>query len=508
MIVIQPHFARATDEPILRLNYGVVFNPIGSVHFGQDMWYHTFQIKLPIKQNHNDIGKCKIGSFKEKCQNFNEVISEINQIQRRTVYQLNETVKIINRIIPAKQQLNQKPSIKTKRAILGFIGSLSRTLFGTATIDDVNILAKHINALTSTTYEISKAIAKHADHDSSYLASVDKRISQVVKEVTENHNQINFMQNSIEFKIKSFAAIMSNLSKAYMKTIETSIDVHEKLNTLKLGIFDLVQGKLSPLLIKPRVLTTTINQIQELLHKQYHGFELVQHNPTYYYSSNNFLYSRKGVNIFILLKMPIIYNQMKNFKLYQVLTYPVPVNDSVHATQLIDTPDYIALSEDSNYYVKMSTLEVNKCHNDKNLQCPINKNMLSSQNACLPSILNNQVKMIKSHCEFRYLHNEIKSQIIHLKQSLVLIYRLDKLYLNCDGKEIEKTGCKFCIISIPCKCSVTADNIYLPPFLNHCHKADKVTTVYPVNLAVMQQFLLWNNFWIFLAIQHLIKYYK
>lgn len=55
---------------------------------------------------------------------------------------------------------------KSKRAILGFVGSLSKTLFGTATMDDVNILAQHINALTSRAILLTKAVTQHSNHES------------------------------------------------------------------------------------------------------------------------------------------------------------------------------------------------------------------------------------------------------------------------------------------------------------------------------------------------------
>jgi len=44
---------------------------------------------------------------------------------------------------------------RSKRAILSFVGQLSKTIFGTATMDDVNILTDQINALTTKTIKLS-----------------------------------------------------------------------------------------------------------------------------------------------------------------------------------------------------------------------------------------------------------------------------------------------------------------------------------------------------------------
>lgn len=57
-------------------------------------------------------------------------------------------------MIPQTQTLKKRQA----RALLPFIGSLSKSIFGTATMDDVNILAGHINALNSKTEKIAKAL--------------------------------------------------------------------------------------------------------------------------------------------------------------------------------------------------------------------------------------------------------------------------------------------------------------------------------------------------------------
>lgn len=44
-------------------------------------------------------------------------------------------------------------------------------------------------------------------------------------------------------------------------------------------------------------------------------------------------------------------------------------------------------------------------------------------------------------------------------------------------------------VKIPCLCSVTSNNLYLPPRLGKCNnRTDKVTILHPVNLALLQQF--------------------
>ena len=52
-------------------------------------------------------------------------------------------------------------SLKGKRNWFGAIGKLSKTIFGTATEDDTNLLARHINKLKEETANVIHAVQQH-----------------------------------------------------------------------------------------------------------------------------------------------------------------------------------------------------------------------------------------------------------------------------------------------------------------------------------------------------------
>lgn len=50
-------------------------------------------------------------------------------------------------------------------------------------------------------------------------------------------------------------------------------------------------------------------------------------------------------------------------------------------------------------------------------------------------------------------------------------------------------GCHFCIIDIPCKCSLSTKTLYFAPRLVNCYiQTEQYSTVHPVNLASLQEF--------------------
>jgi len=88
---------------------------------------------------------------------------------------------------------------------LSFVGQLSKTIFGTATMDDVNILADHINALTTKTIKLSNILSQHAKHESTFMHSVDQRIENLTISVSQVYLIPNCLlnQKNLKLKIKS-----------------------------------------------------------------------------------------------------------------------------------------------------------------------------------------------------------------------------------------------------------------------------------------------------------------
>lgn len=79
------------------------------------------------------------------------VLAQINSIRTETASRLNQTLNTVKSLIP-----HTNVSKRGKRSSLPFTGQFSRTLFGTATVDDVNVLARHINELNHRTMALRK----------------------------------------------------------------------------------------------------------------------------------------------------------------------------------------------------------------------------------------------------------------------------------------------------------------------------------------------------------------
>lgn len=153
-----------------------------------------------------------------------------------------------------------------------------------------------------------------------------------------------------------------------------------------------------------------------------------------YYSSNNFLYSKKNSDIFIMIKLPIAH-KMTKYRLYKVTSLPIPIHNTSHSTQLLDTPDYIAIFSDHTQYTYITRHELTKCiPYESNLHCQITKSLTNNNNACLIAIFDNEKEKANKCCNFRFQPNDITPKIIHLPSSSIALYQTQKPSIDCAGK--------------------------------------------------------------------------
>ena len=87
-------------------------------------------------------------------------LSQLDSARAETVARLNSTNQFTEHLI---SQAHVHKS-RSKRSLLPFIGTLSKGLFNTATMDDVNILATHMNKLNKMATNLAKALTQHEDH--------------------------------------------------------------------------------------------------------------------------------------------------------------------------------------------------------------------------------------------------------------------------------------------------------------------------------------------------------
>jgi hypothetical protein len=146
---------------------------------------------------------------KKTCEYINKVVTEINNVKINTKYFINESIN--TNLIPEKEHIRKS---RSKRSLLPCIGSLSKSLFNTATMDDVNLLAKHINVLNRLNRKLVASVHHHEDHLASYMQTANNRMSNLMSGMKENEVTITHilsqLYDSFDDLEKTFSSVCKN----------------------------------------------------------------------------------------------------------------------------------------------------------------------------------------------------------------------------------------------------------------------------------------------------------
>ena len=347
------------EEQMQRINYGVTFYKESNIVFGMEYWYHTFEIPLPSKVVVPVFPQCDI--VHQNCYILNQVITQLSALKTEVAVNINATVDVLHRILPKTNILSDIPiQSRTKRGLFDFVGSISRGLFGTATVEDVQKLARHVNILMNRDSKLAKAMTHHDEMLSSFMTKSDERFENMNAVEMNLETIVNITSETAKF-IAHFKDISLQLSNILISHMNQSSAIYKYLQNLKVGIDEITKGQLSPFLLSPKILHKVIRHIQIMLSEKFKGFYLLHTDVSYYFSKAQLLYARKHDTLYVTLKFPVS-TFSSPLLLYAVNSYPVPVNaSSNHGTQILDLPTHFVVTANKQYYASISYKQLHSC---------------------------------------------------------------------------------------------------------------------------------------------------
>ena len=327
------------DKSIHRLNYGVIFKGTNNLVITNEYWRHTYEIILPGFPPKDEIKADCLTLPSKICGAYMRFIHQIRDLQMETLSEFNHTMQFINENVPFLHITE-----RTRKSLLPFVGGLSKNLFGTATMEDVNILKAHINALTKNSRQVAKFMKMQTNHFSSFMTTTNKRFDDIQESVTENFKAITNLSKIISEQIQQAQTGILKLSGIYYSHLAVSSKLKKQYDTLKNSVMALIEGRLPPELISKATLEHSISEITKILSNEYSNFYLTIKDANWYTRYGTFIYKYYFGKIYITLKFPISHEK-EPLQLFEVISLPVPVNEtSTHATQLLDLPKYLAVT--------------------------------------------------------------------------------------------------------------------------------------------------------------------
>lgn len=203
-----------------------------------------------------------------QCKTAGHIIKTINQPRVECIANVNNTVEQIHHLIPTTTLPPQRTffrSLRSNRGLFDFVGRISKSLFGTAISDDINTLQIHMQTLNNNNIKLAKAKAQQDRHLSFFILTVDKRFNNIMAAVQENHQDAVALPDLARRSLDALDHDFVILSQLILKQTNTSAHLGEELVHIKLGIHDLVKGKLSPFILPKAALQSSIRQVQDII---------------------------------------------------------------------------------------------------------------------------------------------------------------------------------------------------------------------------------------------------
>ena len=343
------------QSDVIRPNWGVEFRRLGGLTSGASSWHHTFAIPF-LSVSHANISmvpSCVDNRDVNICQTANDLIVEMNKQHKSFIDSIESNINMVKQLIPF-QVGDMK---KSKRAILDFVSTIGKSLFGFAKNSDVKILVSHINQIETNENITSHQLIQLGTQLSSFMNTTNKRIDNAMEGVADNHNLIMKLNRVVTSNAKSVTFItnvIGQLLKTQIITSSTFGQIEREVQNWVLGAQTLLEGYFLMQFVTPAQLTDVLQEVDRLLSRQYPLFSVSHTDPGYYYQNRDVTFTKSEKYIYISIKIPVS-SSTAYFDIYSLYSLPIPLNGTTaNATLITNLPPYFGITRDGEFYTEFS----------------------------------------------------------------------------------------------------------------------------------------------------------
>ena len=376
----------AQEDVVLRQNYGVVFQKVGIIENGADVWHHTFAIPLKsLKPKLRRIRTCPprrsaSDTLVDFCKHFDEAFSSYNKLYTSIYRDILRVQEMMGLLLP--KPLGMEGDMR-KRGLLDIGGSIAKSLFGTATVKDVNILKQHMEELAKAVSQRDMTLKHDRLNMQSYQVTLNKRVENLNRGIKANMNIISEM--TVTFQNWSSAVTgriarvekQARLNEKGINILHSYVAHHiHALSSLQAesyrvldAIQTLISGYLPTYFITPQMLVELLKEISERLESQ-RNLRITHNHVGYYYQIPLVTYVLTEADLYIKIEIPIASSGYL-FDLYRVTSMPIPISYDADKglTRIDGHKEYIAVSGDKYHYMELDTEDILNCQGQSIKRC-------------------------------------------------------------------------------------------------------------------------------------------
>ena len=489
-----------------------ILRPMADVHPA------TFVIKIPDKPLVVDFDVGEIRQHIQK-RNFSymkalridESANESNKLNRQIDTRWNELQMLLSTF---------RAKDLEKRGLFNFVGSLSNTLFGTATEEQVQALASQIKWAKQMVANAAGERTELYEKLSHMTNETDRRITNVIHAVNTsalaiaqlNHNMQRFSKQVVMDMAgmnRQISIIVDNqnardsmlyvLQKMHFQQMTLS-NLKEWIDSLN----QLLKGKLTPFLVPIPNLVSALHKLNTWCEKERTNVRPI--------IANQFLenYYEMGVMISaivhdtIIVRFPLpLTDPMEHFEIFAVHPFPVPIhqngNKHVGYTLLSNVEQYLAISTNKRQSAAISQHDIEQCLQKYAGFCPaLAVSRTVTDPDCLTAIYFNMPEEIHNRCQFiAYPKAKLPPSIRKLQGNQYLLSNINSPITVVCGNDLThvKISC-YSVVKLHCHCHLRHDKFVTLDSFSECVVGQnwiKINVTHPINYSALKSFNLIHN---------------
>lgn len=422
---------------------GIYYEPMHEVHFTRTEWRLTTFIDLRPFENHQPTFS-EVPVMEHACRPYLEdhcksLIDKEDLILKST---------LINKyLLYIRKQKGIEPTISRRSVPFGFIGTISKSLFGTLTTDD----AEYFNTEIDKLYQDQKKMAILARNQThivrSELHDIAERLSELEKEHNRKwknladtfYNATNIIMYT--YKLKEWRNSIGNIAETYLESLRAIVNA---IHFIKLGL-------LHPELLNPVTLDLIVKSFTETHHRYLFPIPLDEIHSGTLSKISRLSASYHDKKIIIVINIPLL--EPTKFLLYKL--HPCPIsqqigNNSQGAAYVQPRASHIIISQEADKYALIPENDPPRCQHLRNYQIcaptyPIYE--VSAHQNCELLLLTDGGHQSYEDCEIRVIKKQTPywKQLDTMSGWLFSLPEPERIQILCDHEaaivlEIKETG--------------------------------------------------------------------
>ncbi|MEO0404587.1 MAG: hypothetical protein AAF193_06925 [Bacteroidota bacterium] len=245
-----------------------------------------------------------------------------------------------------------------------------------------------------------------------------------------DEDDIHILKNTTEKIIQGTNAAAGDIAKLQMlHKIEDILDQYDdKIFRLTLGLEQLRQGRLSALLVKPRVMQRLLREFKERL-QTVNMKTLITDTNDFYTCETSHLVFKNGT-IRAIFHVPA-YKESSLLQFYRFLPLPLDVGLK-HFIQLFPQATHVAVNRERTLFKTFDEAELLSCKELHEVKyCHNNNGFNRKPNTCLEFIFSRKDGNILTHCPIQV--TEVQNAMVQVSPRQVILYhsQLELVTLTC-----------------------------------------------------------------------------